>query len=418
MTRRPSRTILSNLNSDTMVDNPTERYLRAMAVPTPRMLWEAEPGDCVVMLAPCHARFREYVAHTLDLDVDRVDIVAPPETALVHPLALADALGAGDLLTARPVLDPFALDRPVLDFARRTGVRLHPYEAPPTDEVLDTVRHVNTKAGIRETAVSLGLPVAAGGFAAHRSELVAEVVAFLAEHPAVIVKANRSSTGFGNIVIEAGPRHTREHRVTTALAEETDRASGWIYEEFLPLTASPSYEMTAGEDGVTDYYSCDQRTVNNAWTGMVTPAVDGPSTAAMRKAARTIGEWLHARGYRGIFDVDCGTYGDGYVVTEANVRTTGGTYLHKLARRLRPGEGPVHWRADGRFGADTGGPDFAEAVRRLAAEGLDEPAGPVRAVLTTDTRETDGKWRYLVAGDDADAVSEAEHIVERVLEVP
>ncbi|MER6199282.1 hypothetical protein ABT234_18185 [Streptomyces sp. NPDC001586] len=418
MTRRPSRTILSNLNSDTMVENPTARYLRAMAVPTPRMLWEAEPGDCVVMLAPCPASFREYVARTLDLDVDRVDIVAPPETALVHPLEMADALGVGAKLTARPVLDAFALDRQVLDFARRTGVRLHPYEALPDDEVLDTVRHINTKAGIRETVLSLGLPVAAGGFATTRAELTDRVVAFLADHPAAIVKANRSSTGFGNIVIEAGARHTREHRVTAALADETDRASGWIYEEFLPLTASPSYEMAAGEDGVTDYYSCDQRTVNNAWTGMVTPALDGPSSPAMRKAARVIGEWLHARGYRGIFDVDCGTYESGYIVTEANVRTTGGTYLEKLARRLRPAEAPVHWRADGRFGAHTGGPDFAEAVRRLDAEGLGDPAGPVRAVLTTDTRDIDGKWRYLVVGNDADSVADAEKTMERVLEVP
>ncbi|MCX4539393.1 peptide ligase PGM1-related protein [Streptomyces sp. NBC_01565] len=418
MTRRPSRTILSNLNSDTMVENPTDRYLRAMAVPTPRMLWEAEPGDCVVMLAPCPAPFREYVARTLGLDIDRVDIVAPPRTALVHPLEMADALGAGDLLTARPVLDPFALDRQVLDYARRTGVRLHAYDAPPPDTLLDTVRYINTKAGIRETALSLGLPVAAGGFAATRAELVDRVVAFLDDHPAAIVKANRSSTGFGNTVVEAGPGHTRKQRVTEALAEDPDRASGWIYEEFLPLTASPSFEMTAEEDGVTDYYSCDQRTVDNGWTGMVTPAVDGPSTPHMRAAARKIGGWLHTRGYRGIFDVDCATHPGGYVVTEANVRTTGGTYLEKLARRLRPGEFPVHWRADGRFGAATGGPDFAEAVRRLDAEGLGDPAGPVRAVLPTDTRDIDGKWRYLVVGKDADSVAEAERTVERILELP
>ncbi|MFJ3902438.1 hypothetical protein [Streptomyces sp. NPDC090025] len=418
MTTRPSRTILSNLNSDTMVENPTERYLRAMAVPTPRMLWEAEPGDCVVMLAPCPARFRDYLADTLGLDLGGIDIVAPPETALVHPLTLVAELGAGDLVTARPVLDAFALDRPVLDFARRTGVRLHPYEAPPADEVLDTVRHVNTKAGIRQVVADLGLPVAAGGFAARRAELVAGVVDFLDAHPAAIVKANRSSTGFGNIVIEAGARRDREDRVNAALAAETDRASGWIYEEFLPLTASPSYEMTAEEHGVTDYYSCDQRTVNNGWTGMITPAADGPSTPVMRKAARTVGEWLHAHGYRGLFDVDFGTFEGGYVVTEANVRTTGGTYLHKLATRLRPGPDPVHWRADGRLGAADGGPDFAEAVRRLTAEGLTDPAGQVRAVLTTDTRETDGKWRYLVVGADAGSVADAEHIVERVLEVP
>ncbi|MGK5544769.1 hypothetical protein ACSNOH_08560 [Streptomyces sp. URMC 127] len=410
---RPSRTILSNLNSDTMADDPTDRYLRAMAVPTARMLWEAEPGDCVVMLAPCPPEFRDYVARTVALDVGAVDIVAPPDTATAHPLDVAAALGATGLLTRRPVLDPFALDRPVLDFARRTGMRLHPYTTHPDDAVLNLVRRVNTKSGIRETAASLGLPVADGGFAATRPELVRRLVAFLADRPAAIVKPDRSSTGFGNTVIEAGARESREARVGEAVAGLPGRGRGWVYEEFLPLTASPSMEMTVEDAGVAPYYSCDQRTVNNAWTGMVTPAAEGPHSAAMLEAATVLGRWLHAHGYRGIFDVDCGTYDGGYVITEANVRTTGGTYLEKLARRLRPGDGPVHWRADGRFSKDHLG--FREAVRRVEAAGLGGTSADVRAVLTTDTRAVDGKWRYLVAGRDAGVVAEAERTVEEAL---
>ncbi|MCF3102077.1 hypothetical protein IPZ58_10820 [Streptomyces roseoverticillatus] len=410
---RPSRTILSNLNSDTMADDPTDRYLRAMAVPTARMLWEAEPGDCVVMLAPCPARFRDYVAGTVGLDVGTVDIVAPAGTATAHPLDVAAGLGATKLLAERPVLDPFALDRPVLDFARRTGMRLHPYTAHPGDAVLDVVRRANTKSGIRQAAAALGLPVADGGFAATRNELVRRLVAFLADHPAAIVKPDRSSTGFGNTVVEAGARESRERRVREAVAGGPDRGRGWVYEEFLPLTASPSMEMIAEDAGVTPYYSCDQRTVNNAWTGMVTPAAEGPHSAALHEAAAVLGGWLHGQGYRGIFDVDCGTYDGGYVITEANVRTTGGTYLEKLARRLRPGDAPVHWRADGRFSDDHLG--FREAVRRIEAAGLAGASPDVRAVLTTDTHDVDGKWRYLVAGRDAGAVAEAERVVEEAL---
>ncbi|GAA0471234.1 hypothetical protein ABZ951_19360 [Streptomyces sp. NPDC046215] len=413
MTSRSSRTILSNLNSDTMADHPTDRYLRAMAVPTPRMLWEAEPGDCVVVLAPCDPEFRAYVARTVHLDLDRVDIVAPPEPATAHPLDVAAGLGATGLLADRPVLDPFALDRPVLDFVRRTGMRLHPYPAHPGDATLDMVRRVNTKSGIRETVTALGLPVADGGFAATRAELVEKTVAFLGDHRAAIVKRDRSSTGFGNVVVRAGARASRERRVEEAVADEPDDGRGWVYEEFLPLTASPSMEMIADEDGVSAYYSCDQRTVNNAWTGMVTPAAESPWSPALHEAAVVIGDWLRARGYRGVFDVDCGTYDGGYVVTEANVRTTGGTYLEKLARRLRPGGSPVHWRADGRLA--TGNLRFGEAVRRLAAAGLDDASAATRAVLTTNSRDLDGKWRYLVVGDDPESVADAERIVEDAL---
>ncbi|WP_414170000.1 hypothetical protein ACMATS_33200 [Streptoverticillium reticulum] len=413
MSTRPSRTILANINSDTMAEHPTDRYLRAMALPTPRMLWEAEPGDCVVLLAPCPPHFRDYVARTLGLDVDRVDVVAPPETATVHALDVVDALGATGRLTGRPVLEPFALDRPVLEFARRTGVQLYPYSACPDNSVLDTVRRVNTKSGIRETVAALGLPVADGGFAATRDRLVEKLVAFLSDRPAAIVKTDRSSTGFGNLVIEAGAPASRARRIQEVLGNGPDPACGWTFEEYLPLTASPSMEMLCEDAGVREYYSCDQRTVNNAWTGMVAPAAEGPWHGELRKAAVLVGNWLHARGYRGIFDVDCGTYDGGYVITEANVRVTGGTYLEKLARRLRPGDAPVHWRADSRPGGP--GPGFAEALRRIEAAGLADPSAAARAVLTADTRETDGKWRYLVVGRDAESVAAAERETEALL---
>jgi len=106
-------------------------------------------------------------------------------------------------------------------------------------------------------------------------------------------------------------------------------------------------------------------------------------------------------------------YAGGYVVTEANVRVTGGTYLEKLARRLWPGESPVCWRSDGRRA--TSGPGFGEAVARLRAAGLDDPGGDVRAVLVTDSCDLDGKWRYLVAGRDPDLVADAERAVEELL---
>lgn len=413
MTPRPNRTILANFNSDTMAANPTARYLRAMALPTPRMLWEAEPGDCVVTLAPCGDRFREYVSRTVGLDVDRVGVVAPAEIATGHVLDVADALGALDALVAPGLVEPFALDGRVVDFARGTGVGLLPYASHPSDATLREVRRINTKSGIRETAVELGLPVADGGWAADRQRLVTAVTAFLADRPAAIVKSDRSSTGFGNVVVAAGARAGRERRVRAALADEPDQDCGWVYEEFLPLTASPSLELIADETGVTEYYSCDQRTVNNAWTGMVTPAADGPHTAGLRAAALAVGERLRAAGYRGILDVDFGTHDGGYVITEANVRTTGGTYLQRLARRLRPGPGPLHWRADGRL--CTGDLDFPRAVDRLAAAGLADPSGDVRAVITSDTRHLDGKWRYLVAGGTAETVAEAERVVEEAL---
>ncbi|MFD8322304.1 preATP grasp domain-containing protein [Kitasatospora purpeofusca] len=413
MSEQPSRTILANIVSEIMAEQPTDAYRRAMAAATPRKLWQARPGDCVVMLAPCTPAFRDYVAEVVGLDVDRVEIVAPPEVRGVHALEVAADLGATERIAERPELKPFVLDGPVLEFGRRTGVRVLPYTRLPEDSTLDALRLINTKDGFRRTAAGLGLPVADGGFAETAAELATALVDFLADRSAAIIKTNRGSNGFGNTVIRSNGPESVERQVLDAVAGQPARDCGWVYEEFLPFTATPSMELEIDDRGATDFYSCDQRTVNNAWTGMVTPAAEGPHHERLRGAAEAIGGWLHGQGYRGIYDVDCGVYDGGYVVTEANVRRTGGTYLEELARRLRPGDSPVHWRADVRIGPD--GLDFAGAAAKLASAGLADPAADARAVLTADTRAVDGKWRYLVVGRDDGSVAEVERQLEQIL---
>lgn len=407
------RTILANLVSDIIADRPTDAYRLAMAAVTPRKLWQARPGDCVVMLAPCTPAFRDYVAEVSGLDVDQVEIVAPTEIRGVHALEVAADLGALEQITARPELKPFVLDGPVLEFGRRTGLHVLPYTRLPEDGTLRALRLINTKDGFRRIAAGLGLPVANGGYANTPAELAGRLVSFFKDHSAAIIKTNRSSNGHGNTVIRPDAHRSIEKQVQDAVAGQPTRDCGWVYEEFLPFTGAPSLELEIVDHGTIDFYSCDQRTVNNAWTGMVTPAAAGPNHEDLRSAAAAIGKWLHGQGYRGFFDVDCGVYDGGYVVTEANVRRTGGTYLEELARRLRPGDSPVHWRADVRLG--TSGLDFAGAVSHLAAAGLSDSTAAVQAVLTADTVAVDGKWRYLVVGDDDESIAEGERNLEQIL---
>lgn len=413
MAERHSRTILANVVSDIMAEHPTDAYRRAMAAVTPRKLWQAEPGDCVVMLAPCTPAFREYVESVIGLDASQVDIVAPEEVRGVHALDVVRDLGADHLLASRPELQPFVPDGPVLEFGRRTGVRVLPYTELPDDGMLDALRLINTKRGFRETAAGLGLPVADGGHAESQAELVSCIKKFLTTRPAAIIKTNRSTNGFGNVVIRSDGEKAPEQQLAEAFAGQAERDCGWVYEEFLPFTSTPSIEMNIDDAGPSYFYSCDQRTVNNAWTGMVTPAEEGSCHKELLQAAEAIGGWLHDHGYRGIFDVDCGVHESGYVVTEANVRRTGGTYLEELARRMRPMDSPVHWRADVRPG--TKSLDFAGAVAQIASAGLSDPSSAARALLTADTQAVDGKWRYLVVGRDPQSVAEAERHVELIL---
>ncbi|MHA6757961.1 preATP grasp domain-containing protein [Streptacidiphilus sp. PAMC 29251] len=390
-----------------------------MAAVTPRKLWQAEPGDCVVMLAPCSTTFLDYVGETLALDVDQVDIVAPDEIRGVHALDLVTETGAIAKVTARQVISPFVLDAKVVDFADRTGLRVHPFTSNPTSETLAAVRLINTKRGFRGIATALGLPVAEGGYATTEESLASELGQFLTDHAAAIVKVDRSSNGYGNVVLRADDRTSPlRERVHAMVEEQGARACGWVYEEFLPFESVPSLEMLVDDTGVSEFYSCDQRTTNNAWTGMNTPAQPRPLHDLLTDAAHRIGVWLQNQGYRGIFDVDCGTFDGGYVVTEANVRRTGGTYLEELARRLRPGtpaDGVLHWRADVRTGTE--GLDFAAAVRALDRAGLNDPRASARVVLPVDTLALDGRWRYLVVGADDTVIREAEQELARILKL-
>ncbi len=156
-------------------------------------------------------------------------------------------------------------------------------------------------------------------------------------------KTNRASNGFGNVVIRLGSKAKIDEQIEDAIAGQPIRDCGWVYEEYLPFFGTPSIEMLIDDVGTSVFYSCDQRTVDNAWTGMVTPAEQSPFAPQLLQAGTALGTWLRARGYRGIFDVDSGTYEGGFVVTEANVRRTGGTYLEELARRLYPVLSPTRW---------------------------------------------------------------------------
>lgn len=405
------KTLLANLVNDVMIESPPPAYSRAMAAVTPRKLWLAEPGDCVVTMAPCSDTFRDYVAGITGVATADVDLVAPTELTLDHACSVLSRLDAIDRVAARPTLVPFVVDRPVMDLAQHTGVTVAGYHAMPSSATLAAIRRINTKDGFRSVAAGLGLNVPDGGFAYSESSLLQHLRQFLDTHEVAIVKMGRSSNGHGNFVVTAGELATFTDRLPTVLSSQPRRRCGWIYEEFLPFAAAPSLEMIADDDGVHDFYLCDQRTRDNAWTGMVTPAQFAPAlqsaTTEFLAAAHRIGDWLYEHGYRGYFDVDGGLLADNYVVTEANVRRTGGTYLEELARILVPEARPVHWRADARTG--TTELSFDAALRAIERAGFGAASSPARAVLLVDTLSVDSKWRYLVAGRTAAGVAAVEH---------
>lgn len=407
-----SRLIVANTVSDVMSERPSIGYRMAMSCVTPRKLWLAQPGDTLVLSSPPSDAFRRYVESVRGVDLSAVRVLAPDRTYIGHVLDLVPMESLRPVAAEVEELLPFALDARSVQLGAELGLRIAHYEGLPDPSIVALVAELNTKHGFREAAVSVGIPVPLG---AHFESLAAcELGSAKAglSFP-LILKKNRSSNGWANAVVREGSRaEWAAARVETHGGEVDDLTGGWLVEEYLSFVATPSMECIVSDTGVEQYYSCGQRSMNNAWTGMETP-YDGVFEELLWEYAMTYGTLLFERGYRGYFDLDCGVVGDDVFATETNVRRTGGTYLLQLARDLTGGGNP-YWRAD--VGAGRTDISFAEAAALIDSAGIGPSAeAPGGAVLTVDTLEVDGKWRYLVAGEDARGVAELESVVRPLL---
>ena len=222
------------------------------------------------------------------------------------------------------------------------GGRVAYFDETPPPELVDLVYRINTKSGFREISVGLGLPMPEGQAATSFRDLEDVCRNMLRRHEKIIVKLDRSSNGYGNLVLSQSDLpdpgcHLAGH--IAAFREQPDR---FMVEEFLTFVALPSVEMTVQSDGSRFDYICDQRVEPKA--GMATPpeGLGEQTIADLEKAGTIFGAWLHGQGYRGVFDVDGGCLADGTMIfTETNVRRTAGSHLQDIARRLL---GPAHPR--------------------------------------------------------------------------
>jgi Pre ATP-grasp domain/PGM1 C-terminal domain/Carbamoyl-phosphate synthase L chain, ATP binding domain len=415
------RIIFANIVNELMIDRPSLEYAQKMNVGTPRKIWLAQPGDVVITPVKIGSDLRSYAERIRDQDLSSVDCYCPGGA---DTLPLAERVRADPkLMSALRTLPeagllPFCADRPTLSLAEQLGCRVLPYATRPSEKVLATSYLINTKAGFRERAAKLGLSVVPGEHC-RPEQLVDAVMAVGARARPVIVKANRSSNGYGHKVIE--PEDQDVAKVRTAiepLFELFGKTAPYVVEQYMDFVGLPSVEVEVDDAGPHVMYVCDQRCRNNAWTGMSTPPMnrDAKYVAALKDVGMRFGRSVYEEGFRGIFDVDCGVGRDGTVyVSESNFRRTGGTYLHQLLQRLL---GDAYqdervWIADACAGTPMNFLDAAGSIResglefdRVKAEGV---------ILTADTVRFDGKWRYLIVAADHDRAGMIEQKLARHL---
>jgi hypothetical protein len=408
----PRRLIFANLVNRLMIEVPTPSYARSLSAVAHRKLWLAREGDIVLTPRPIDRHFREYACELLGVDEARITMLSPDagDTELLadavqrSPIVeeVADAASSGRELE----MLPFTIDEATLRLARGWQMPVVGYDPLPSPEVSELVSVLNTKSGFRELVAGLGIPTLPGIACEGRAALESAISEIVADHGGAIVKCDRSSNGYGHLIVRPGSDVAGGVQQHFA---DTQQPMEFTVEALANFVSVPSVEMIVSEDGVELLYVCDQRCPNASFSGMETPPRDLSREHAetLLHAGRTFGEYLHTHGIRSVFDIDAGITADGEMyVTETNLRRTGGTYIDTLVRRLvcDPYDGRCAWLADSRPAGSLR--DFTAGARRLEAAGL-AFEGESGVALTADTLDVDAKWRYLIVAptlSDADVI--------------
>lgn len=395
------RLILVNTVSDAVIDGPPEDYVSMVEASPARQAWMLWPGELLLTAGQVPGHMASYIAGVLGTSGSVC--LRPADSG--SPYLVDRVLTDGRLLSYLGNLDlgmmelwPFVLDTRAVALAKRLGIGLAGYgsrarEYAEVNQVATSVvAPLNTKSGFREVARTLGLPVARGTVITCIADLRPAAHELASDYGAVIIKRDRASNGYAHRVVRAGAPDEENGPVADV---------PYVIEEFVDSDWAPSIEIEICDDGPRVLYPCDQRRTRNSWTGMVIPPDEIPAEllSEMTAGALRFGEYLRAAGYRGICDVDgLASRSGSWVVTETNLRVTGGTHVHAMLERLVGAD----YLTRGHAVADSvpvKGRSFAEFTGQLRDAGLLFDAATSDGVLiTADGSLTDGKYRYVVYG--------------------
>ena len=417
--------IFGNIVNELMIGTVNEEYSAGMHRVMARKVWLMQAGDVLVIPVEVPADFKSYVCNITGVAEEDLTIVTCPGPA---DQVMADRVREGgfmdelkSLYSERPNMQmlAFGYDVKTLQLAKDLGIDLFGYDGYPTQETQDTFYRINTKGGFRDAAASLGLSIIPGEHLENPEALFEKIGPFLEQHGKIIVKLNRSSNGYGHLVIEQSDITSDEQLRATVqqyIERYSDQPQQYVMEKYVNSKDLPSVEITVDREGSEELYICNQFCYNNSWAGMITPPIglDEDIAAELDNIGKKFGAYVHAAGFRGICDVDaCLTTDNELFVTESNFRRTGGTYLDFILRRLIDvdyyNNRSTYWLADTKLAEAGLVNTFDEATARLTEAGLAYDAATESGILLTCyTYPEDSKWRYLIIDKDPEKTREYE----------
>ncbi len=409
-----SKIIVANFIHQVMTASP-ELVDKASSF-SPRKIWYAHDKDMVVSSCPVSEYFKQYACSITGATAEHIEVLCPdgkPDAFLVQRLredkkayqTLLDFAGSHSNVSA----DVYMQDQITTDFFAEAGIPIQHYHKPASPNVVDVIERINTKSGFRDIATALNIRTVPGTTvqgAANAQKVARDLFQQLGP---LMIKIDRGMNGHGQLIIHD---ETDINHIPASLNKFIGSGELYTIEKLMTFVSLPSIEFEITESGPRKTYDCSMRCVNNAWTGMITPAHDLSShnKQLMNEWGERLADYLYQQGFRGTVDIDGGVTEEGTIyANESNCRHTGGSYAHFLLERLKGADylTSTTWLADSRVSAND--KTFEEGVEALYASGLawDTSRGD-GVILTTDSREIDKKWHYLVIANTPDQALDTE----------
>jgi Pre ATP-grasp domain/PGM1 C-terminal domain len=326
-----------------------------------RLVWLLREGDVLLLPRMPSDAFLGYALDVLGLARNAVDVVIPPES-IVDPAG--PSLSAGVLRSpeVRDLLRPLVRDRcdrvfayhfeeSVCELVTSLGMPLTSHERAFVES--GAPWRLNSKVAFRELAAAAGARLAPGAVARGEAELLAAIRDLVDLTGSVIVKQDRNTAGWGNIVITRDPvekgigagetRWFDEPAALAGIAAEVwrqlvDRVNeALVVEAFYP--ASDSYytevEVWPGP-GRLRLVGLGEQRMEPVWVGFEIPArsLAVGEIAELVSVSMALGDVARALGFSTVLSVDAIRGEDGMIVNELNARVSGCTHIHDIAERL------------------------------------------------------------------------------------
>jgi hypothetical protein len=357
------RILISNIDNESMMADEralTQDFCRSSAITAGRMAWFADPGDIVVLPRDLSPRMKVYIARTMGYDPGSVTYLTPdwsnghPRPIRAHELLHTGLAERLERLIGEPAnwtIYPYCYERSTQQFAERLGLDgerdVRPFVRQGGAELL------NDKRVFRSVAAGRGVSIAEGAVCATQWQLEECIASLIDATGAVIIKQDRHSGGFGNLIVSRTEDASALGAPEVLLAKDESQVRdqsriAWTrlaYAERAPLVVEVYYPVSAcltaefkveSAANAVAFLNCGEVRQAPILSGLIMPSAVPPyQLASFIADATELARLCCDLGYDGLVNIDgIVTAGGKVIVNEFNGRIGGCSHIHHILQTI------------------------------------------------------------------------------------